>query len=119
MSRFLRILAAFYLIGAALHLAEIFGLRLDFTNMSLGRKGWILYLFIGDAIAAVGLWRQKKYGEYLFLIISFSQLIAYGWFRDFFGDQTILIAFHLVCLGTYLFFKLNSRGSRPRGKSLP
>lgn len=114
MNRFLRMLAVFYFIGAVLHLLDVLGLRLDFSNMSFGWKIWIIFLLVGDAIASFGLWRYKKYGEYLFLLISFSQLIAYGCFEDFFGDQTVLIVFHFVCLVAYLFFKLNKRGSRQR-----
>ena len=110
MKIYLRILAVLYLIGALLHVLDLFDQRLIFSQMDSLRKAWIVYLTIGDSIAAVGLWRLKKYGEITFLVVAVSQLIAYGIFKSVFGDQTPLIIFHVVTVLLYGILKMKTRG---------
>ena len=102
---FLRVLSIVYGIGAGLHLADVLGLRWNFNDMNLVWKAWIIYILVGDTIAAIGLWQTRLYGEILFIFIAVSQLIAYLGFSDFFGDQGFLIAFHLVTLSIYGILK--------------
>ena len=105
---YLRSLAVFYFIGAALHILDLFNLRLIFSEMSPTWKMWIVYLTVGDAIACWGLWYLKKYGEVTFLLIAVSQLIAYGLFRNFFGNQMFLIGFHLITVAIYVALRFKS-----------
>lgn len=98
MKIFLRVIAVFYVVGALLHLADLFDLRLKFSEMDRGWKIWILYLLILDCMAAVGLWKDKSWGLVAFLIVSASQLIAYILFQDFFGPQWPLVIFHIAVL---------------------
>ena len=110
MKFYLRLLAILYFIGAVLHFLDLFDQRLVFSEMDSILKTWIVYLLIGDFVAAVGLWRCKKFGEITFLIIAVSQLIAYGIFESVFGDQTLLIIFHLVTVFLYEFLKIRTSG---------
>lgn len=103
---FLRILSVFYFLGFALHFLDLFGFRLEFSSMTLLWKLWILFLLILDFLASAGLWFQKIWGEWIFLVVCFSQLFAYTFFAQFFGDQKILIIFHLTTLSIYLILKL-------------
>jgi hypothetical protein len=68
----------------------------QFNQMQLGWKIWIIYLMLADILASVGMWQQKRWGVALFLVIASSQLIAYLWFKEYFGDQSFLIGFHIV-----------------------
>lgn len=102
---YLRVLSFFYLIGALLHLADVLGLRLQLSQMSMTWRVWIWYLLVFDFLAFVGLWRLKPWGEILFLTIASSQLIAYIGFQKIFGNQTELVVFHVVTLLIYAFLK--------------
>ncbi len=77
--------------------------------MDFGWKIWIIYLLIGDSITAVLLWRQLPLGHLSFLLISISQLIAYVFFKAYFGNQAMLIAFHVTCLALYAFLKFSKK----------
>lgn len=110
MKFYLRLLSILYLIGALLHVFDFFDQRLVFSEMDSIFKTWIVYLLIGDSVAAIGLWRLKKFGEITFLIIAASQLIAYGFFKSIFGNQILLIVFHVVTISIYLFLKTRAGG---------
>ena len=110
MKIYLRILSVLYFIGALLHVLDLFDQRLIFSQMDSLWKTWIVYLTIGDSIAAVGLWRSKKYEEVTFMIVAVSQLIAYGIFKSVFGDQTFLIFFHALTILIYGVLKKRTRG---------
>jgi len=98
MRLFLRVLAILYFIGFLLHLADIFDLRLKFSEMDIVWKIWIIYLAVMDLATAIGLWRHKKFGIFLLIIVALSQLIAYIGFESFFGSQKPLVTFHLLTL---------------------
>jgi len=100
----LKVLAVAYLVGAFFHLMDLLDLRLRFSEMNTGWKVWIIYLFVADALAAIGLWGNKTWGILIFLMIASSQLIAYTLFSDFFGLQVPLILFHLISLSLFLLF---------------
>lgn len=106
-SFYLRLLSGLYFLGFALHLLDVLNLRLSFTDMDMIWKIWILYLLVFDLIASVGLWLQKKWGKYAFLFIAATQLVAYSIFKEQFGDQNILIYFHILTL--ILFFLLRPK----------
>lgn len=101
MKYYLRILSVLYFFGGALHVLDLFGLRLKFEELSLIWKIWIIYLMIFDVVAAMGLWQLKKWGVRLFLMVAASQLVAYIGFTNHFGQQTFLIVFHVVTLLIY------------------
>ena len=101
-----RLLSIAYLIGAFLHLMDVFSLRLPFGSMDLIWKSWIIFLLLGDSIAAAGLWFGKPWGTAAFALVAGSQLVAYCGFREQFGDQWPLIVFHIVTLFLYLFLYL-------------
>ncbi|RYZ77465.1 MAG: hypothetical protein EOP05_01690 [Proteobacteria bacterium] len=109
MRLYLKLLSVLYVGGAALHLLDVFGARLDFATMSPIWKVWIGYLLVADTAAAIGLWRGKPWGVNLFLLIAVSQLIAYLSFKSIFGDQQFLVIFHFVTIGTYLGLVAYSR----------
>jgi len=102
---FLRILAVLYFIAFIFHFLDLFDLRLSFSKMDELQKVWIVYLFLFDLIASIGLWFQKKWGELLFMFIAVSQIVVYGFFREFLGPQTFLIWFHLITLLFYFLLK--------------
>ncbi len=108
MKFYLKMLAIFYFSGAILHMFDLFDLRLSFSEMNTTWRTWTVYLTIGDLIASYGLWNLKKYGLYSFFLISISQLIAYSFFKDFFGNQIFLIGFHFLTLTIYAVLKLSS-----------
>lgn len=109
MKTYLKIIAVLYGIGAVLHLLDVFDLRLSFSEMSTAWRAWILYLLIFDSLAAFFLWQGKKAGEYLFLLVAASQLIAYVFFSSFFGSQTFLIVFHVITVVVYGVLKFDRR----------
>ena len=85
-------------------MADILNLRLKFSEMDSIWKVWIVYLTIADLVAAVGLWRQKRFGDVLFVLVAVSQLIAYLGFKDIFSNQDMLIVFHVAALTIYFGF---------------
>lgn len=113
MKTFLRIVAVLYALGFLFHLADLFDVRLKFTDMNGIWKIWVIYLFAFDFIAAIGLWRFKPWGIAAFLLVSISQLIAYLFFQNIFGPQWSLVAFHLATLSTFIFW-----GSHKKIKSI-
>jgi len=108
MTIFLYAMAAIYSTGALLHVLDLFDLRRDFSHMNLAWRVWVVYLLIADAIAALGLWRRRQYGEYAFLFVSASQAIVYLT-SDLFGNQNVLASFHSVCLCVYVLLRLHQR----------
>lgn len=113
MKLFLRTLAVLYLIGACLHVLDLLDLRLHFSEMNVAWKSWIFYLCIFDFIAAVGLWRQKRWGTVLFTMIALSQLVAYLGFQSFFGSQNFLVGFHVLTLAIFIFLFFRNRTAPP------
>lgn len=99
---FLKIIGICYFIGFVLHVLDLFGARLHFAEMKLVWKLWIVYLTVADAIASYGLIKQRFFGEALFLVIAFSQLLAYTVFTSVFGPQLPLIIFHLLTIAIYI-----------------
>jgi hypothetical protein len=104
-----RLLAIAYAVGALLHVADVFGLRLEFSRMPMVWKAWILFLMVGDVIAAVGLWKHRGWGVAAFLTIAFSQLFAYSFCVETFGRQSFLVGFHVVTLSVYAYLWLRHR----------
>lgn len=115
---YLRVLAAFYLIGAAAHGVNI---------LSLGGRTWALtplhwrvldvsYLLL-DVAAAAGLILRQPWGVALFLLGAGSQIVLYLGFPQFFSETESelrnlrsLVAFHFATIGIYfLLFFLNDR----------
>lgn len=99
------ILAVFYFIGFLLHALDVANIRLNFSEMDLIWKSWILFLFIFDLLASAGLFLRKLWGEFLFILIATAQMIAYIGFSSFFGEQKFLIVFHITCLVLYGILK--------------
>ena len=110
MKAYLKFLAVPYFIGAMLHGLDLFDLRLHFLEMLPIWKSWIVFLAVADFVAAVGLWRNHRLGEYAFLTIAILQLVAYIGFSSTFGTQTPLIAFHTTTL--LLYFAISLRQKR-------
>ena len=117
MQIYLRILSSLYFMGFALHLADLLDLRLKFSEMSLVWKVWIIYLSIMDLAVSVGLWRQSKIGINLMLLVAFSQIVAYMGFKEIFGNQIILIGFHILTVGLYLILKLREKSNEQMRKT--
>lgn len=104
MKAYLKILSIFYFVGFILHALDLFGLRLEFSEMNSTWKLWIVYLTFFDLLTCIGLWKEKAWGAYLFFLVAFSQLIAYsGYFEVFGKNQMALILFHITSLIGYLF----------------
>ena len=74
--------------------------------MSTGWKIWIVILLMADFPAAIGLWFGKTWAIALFILIAVAQLIAYVGFRGFFGEQSLLIVFHVVSLVLFAFLSI-------------
>jgi uncharacterized membrane protein (DUF2068 family) len=117
MRLYLRLLSVLYFAGALLHIADILELRLKFSEMTPVWKGWVLYLTLMDLAAAVGLWRNQKWGANLFLLVAGSQLTAYLGFRQIFGNQMFLLLFHSLTLVGYfgILFKEKQRALAGQG----
>lgn len=108
MKLYLRILSVLYAVGGLLHLLDVLGLRLKFSELSDTWKYWIVYLLIFDVLAAVGLWQRKQWGIGLFLMVAISQLIAYTAFVETFGHQYFLLPFHVLSLLVFFILKKTS-----------
>ena len=91
-------------------MADIFDLRLKFSEMNPIWKSWIIYLAIFDLVAGIGLWKNRNWGFLFFLFVTASQLLAYTVFSGFFGEQLPLIVFHCVALCIY-FLLLTTRNT--------
>ena len=115
MKYFAKVLSLCYFLGAVLHLADIFDLRLKFSEMNPIWKSWIIYLTIFDLVAGIGLWNNRSWGFLFFLIVTASQLLAYTVFSGFFGEQLPLIIFHCVALCTYLLLLIIRKTSHVYG----
>lgn len=99
-------LGLMYFSGFVLHAMDVMNLRLNFSEMNSIWKSWILFLLVFDLIASVGLILKRLWGEVAFIMVALAQLIAYMGFSSFFGDQTFIIIFHIICLVIYGLFKI-------------
>lgn len=97
-----------YAAGAVLHFLDVLSLRLPVWTMGPVWIVWIWFLLIFDSLAALGLWFKRPWGEYAFLSVASSQLMAYVVFGRYFGPQTPLIVFHLVTIGIYFYLKFRA-----------
>jgi hypothetical protein len=114
---YFRLLSVCYLVGFALHFADVLDLRLQFSSMGLIWKSWICYLMLADFLAAVLLWRYSMWGARLVFFVATSQLIAYGFFQSYFGAQNFLIGFHMVTMLGLLIVMKNSSQEIDSGKT--
>jgi len=111
---FLKALGALYFFGFILHLLDVLNLRLNFSELPLIWKAWIIYLLIFDLVTAILLWKELRLGEILFLTVATSQLVAYIGFTGYFGNQIFLIIFHVACIAMYILLSLRQRNlNRP------
>jgi hypothetical protein len=114
MKLYLRILSVLYFLGFTLHLLDLFDLRLSFSQMNLTWKLWILFLLIADLLAAIGLWKLKQWGVYLFLLIATTQIIAYYGFFETIKNQNFLLVFHVLTVTSYftlVFWQSNKKST--------
>lgn len=74
-----------------------------------------LVLIPTDLLASIGLWRGKRWGAWLVVAIALYELLAFIGFRDVFGDQSFLIAFHAVTLVALVALSRNATGAAPFG----
>lgn len=107
------ILAVLYFIGFSLHFLDVMNLRLNFSDMDLIWKSWILFLLIFDLLASIGLFLKKLWGELYFITVAVVQLIAYIGFSSFFGEQGFLVYFHIICLSIYTALKIFDSRKQP------
>lgn len=107
MKVFSKVLSILYFVGFFLHFLDLLNLRLNFAEMSTPWKAWIVYLTLLDLIASVGLWKQKIWGELVFISVALSQLIVYVGFKNYFGSQEALVWFHIFTLAIYVVLKIN------------
>ncbi len=110
---YLKFLSSLYFIGFGLHLADLFDLRLNFSEMSLLWQSWIVFLTIADFITAVGLWRKQVYGVVGFHVVAVAQLFAYSIFSSVFGSQIFLVTFHSVTLLLFHVIRYQVKGQEP------
>lgn len=75
-SKFRLALASLYLIGFALHALDVANLRLNFSEMDLIWKSWILFLLVFDLLASIGLFLKKGWGDVLFITVAACQLLT-------------------------------------------
>jgi hypothetical protein len=72
-------------------------------------KYWTVFLIVGDSLAGVGLLIGRRFGEIAWLLVAISQLVAYLGFSEHFGEQGILIWFHVFTLSIGLTLKAFTR----------
>ncbi|ACK69233.1 hypothetical protein PCC7424_0777 [Gloeothece citriformis PCC 7424] len=112
MAVYLKILALFYLYGAAVHCANVFGFgELAWVDMPFSWKFGDISYGILDILAFIGLWLKSRWGLGIFGLIVISQLVLYVGFPQWFvldredqQDLWNLVMFHLVTL--FIFFGL-------------
>lgn len=104
-SKFRLSLASLYFVGFVLHTLDVANLRLNFSEMDSLWKSWILFLLVFDLFASIGLFLKKGWGEILFIVVAVCQLIAYTQFKSLFGQQDLLVYFHISTLTLYLILK--------------
>lgn len=106
---YFRILAAFFAMGAVLHVGDLIGLRLQyrlgmgpnlaFSEMPLQFQAATVFLAIFDTLAAIGLWRLAWWGVLSFLTLAGTELIAYARFAHYFGEDMLHLAvFHGIAI---------------------
>lgn len=111
---YLHVLALLFLVGAVLHIGDLLGFRLQarlgmgdhqtFSHMPAMEQATTIFLAVFDTAVVIGLWRLQAWGVVCFLLVSLSELIAFGGFPDYFHDQDLLhlMWFHLVTIGIYV-----------------
>lgn len=99
---FLKFIGVLYFVGFILHVLDVLNFRMNLSEMDFYWKIWIWYLLIFDFLISFLIFKEQLLGEILFISVACSQLVAYYFFKDRFGDQSPLIYFHLICLFAYI-----------------
>ncbi len=109
---YLRIIALFYMYGAIVHYANLFGFgEIPFRESPLSWQIADISYAILDTFTVIGLWLKTRWGIVCFFLSAVSQLILYISFPQWFAftpeQQQLLwsmVIFHVVTL--LIFFGL-------------
>ena len=114
--RFLKTVALWYAYGAFHRLLDLLDLRLKFSTMDVPWKVLIVCKLVLGSMVAVGLWREKLWGEVLFVFMAVGQLLLYMAYGHIFGEHTLSMTVSIVSLTIYLV--LLERSSRMKEKAM-
>ena len=101
MKIFLRILATIYAFAAFKHLANILGFgELPWADAPLAWQISDIAYAILDSVAAIGLYRQKRWGIAAFLLAAISEILLFTLVPDWF----VLRPEHLLLLRGFVIY---------------
>lgn len=80
-----------------------------FETMTVAWKMATMYLAVVHLVAAVGLWMRVAWGNVLWVLAAASEIALHTFFRNTFGSDYTIVAFHLFALGGYATLVLLAR----------
>jgi hypothetical protein len=119
MKIYLRLLAAIYAFACLRHIANMLGFgELPWAEAPLAWQISDIAYAILDAIAASGLFLQRRWGIMAFLLAAASEILLFtlvpGWFVMRPEHLTLLrgfVAYHIVAIAIWLFLLLRQKRS--------
>jgi hypothetical protein len=101
---YVRVLAIAFLVSGLRRWAIILGPLApggDFFNLSPEWTVAIGFFAVFELVAAVGLWLLASWGTVVWLIAATTEVVLHTVFRDIFGFEPVILAFHAVTFTIY------------------
>lgn len=106
---YLRLLALCFIGFAALYWLRVSGFydgaNWRYDTMSLQWKIASVLLSVLMPVAAVGLWSALSWGQVVWTMAVFTELMMYTWFPEYFGTNANIVWFHLATIAIYLILQ--------------
>ena len=103
---FFRLLSAIFMVFAVNYWLLVIGYygegNLRFDTMEIHWRIASSGLSVLLPIVALGLWGGFAWAPAVWLIAIIAEMVMYGVYPDLFGERTILIWFHILCVILYL-----------------
>jgi hypothetical protein len=114
---FVRVLAIAFLASGLRRWAVLLGPLApggDYTNLSPEWMVAIGFFAVFELVAAVGLWLLASWGTVVWLIAASTECVLHTVFRDLFGFEPLILAFHGLSVATYAIFTYLYERSRDK-----
>ncbi len=116
---YIRSLSFVFLLLGLWHWAVIVGVVADphggFETMPIEHKLTTINLGVADLVAGVGMWMRVAWGNVVWVYAAVFEIAMHTVFRGTFGDNFLLLAFHVATLALLGVLAVMERRAQRRG----
>lgn len=113
---YVRVLAIAFLVSGLRRWAVVLGPLApggDFFNLSPEWMVAIGFFAVFELVAAVGLWLLASWGTVVWLIAASTEVVLHTVFRDTFGFEPVILAFHATTVVIYAILTFIYERAKP------